>query len=101
MVTNYPHQVTAHEGLQATAGSARAGGFARLTTKLSQLVCGMGGHDTLLHFEDERISLRCASCGHETPGWQLNETPPTITVRGDARRYNVARPQLISARRIA
>jgi hypothetical protein len=47
------------------------------------------------------MSLRCVSCGHETPGWELNEVPPTVTVRGDARRHVIARPQLVSERRIA
>jgi hypothetical protein len=45
--------------------------------------------------------LRCVSCGHETPGWELNEVPPTVTVRGDNRRHVIARPHLIRARRIA
>ena len=101
MVTNYPHQVAAHQGLQTTSSSAPSGGFARAMEMLSQLFCGLRGHDTLLHFEDERMSLRCVSCGHETPGWELNEVPPTVTVRGDARRHAMARPQLISTRRIA
>jgi hypothetical protein len=101
MVTNYPHQVAAHQGLQTTASSAPNGGFARAMEMLSQLFCGLRGHDTLLHFEDERMSLRCVSCGHETPGWELNEVPPTVTVRGDARRHAMARPQLVSTRRIA
>ena len=101
MVTNYPHRMTAHEGLQTTANSAHTGGFDRLTTKLSQLVCGVRGHDALLNLTHERISLRCASCGHETPGWDLNEPRPTITVRGDSRRHMLMRPQLISVRRIA
>jgi hypothetical protein len=48
------------------------------------------------------MSLRCVSCGHETPGWELNEVPPTVTVRGDARRHVIARPpQLVRERRIA
>jgi len=101
MVTNYPHQMATHQRLQTTASSAPSGGFARAMETLSQLFCGLRGHDTLLHFEDERMSLRCVSCGHETPGWELNEVPPTVTVRGDARRHALARPQLISTRRIA
>ena len=101
MVTNYPHQMATHQRLQTTASSAQNGGFARAMEMLSQLFCGLRGHDTLLQFEDERLSLRCVSCGHETPGWELNEVPPTVTVRGDARRHAMARPQLISTRRIA
>ena len=102
MVTNYPHPMTtAHESLRPTANSERAGVIARVLDSLRQMFCGLRGHDTMLHFEDERMSLRCVSCGHETPGWELNEVPPTVTVRGDARRHAIARPQLISARRIA
>lgn len=102
MVTNYPHSVTAHDSLRTTASNERSGGFAaRVMDSLRQAFCGLRGHDTLLHFEDERMALRCVSCGHETPGWELNEVPPTVTVRGDARRHVIARPQLVSERRIA
>ena len=101
MVTNYPHPTTAHEGLRTTAGTTRTGGRARLMAMLSQLVCGANGHDMMLHFEDERMSLRCVSCGHETPGWELNAVPPTVTVRGDAPRQAVTRPHLVSTRRVA
>jgi hypothetical protein len=100
MVTNYPHPMTAQEGLRTTAATA-PGGFARVMELLNRTFCGLRGHDTLLNFEDERMSLRCVSCGHETPGWELNEVPPTVTVRGDARRHAMVRPQLISTRRIA
>jgi len=93
--------MTANEGVRTIAGSERTGGFARMMESMRQFVCGMRGHDTLLHFEDERMSLRCVSCGHETPGWELNEARPKVTVRGDARRHVIARPQLISTRRVA
>jgi hypothetical protein len=36
-------------------------------------ICGLFGHDTLLQFEQHRLSLRCASCGHETTGWTIGE----------------------------
>jgi hypothetical protein len=100
MVTNYP-RMAAHEGLHS-AGEAREEGVGgRAIHWMRQAWCGLHGHDTLLHFEHERMALRCASCGHETPGWELNEVPPTVTVRGDARRHAIVRPQLVSARRIA
>ena len=101
MVRNYPHPLTAHAGLRTAASNERTGGFGRMMESLRQMFCGLRGHDTLLHFEDERMSLRCVSCGHETPGWELNEVPPTVTMRGDARRHAIARPQLVSERRIA
>ena len=43
-------------------------------TRMRQFVCGMHGHDELLQFERGRLSLKCASCGHETPGWNLAKT---------------------------
>jgi hypothetical protein len=45
--------------------------LARLAAKLRQHVCGLHGHDSLLHFDNGRISLMCASCGHESPGWDV------------------------------
>jgi hypothetical protein len=102
MVTNYPHAIASHERLRANSDDAHADGFGgRALEWLRQAFCALHGHDTLLHFQQERMSLRCVSCGHETPGWSLNKTRPTITVRGDNRRHAMARPQLIGARRIA
>jgi len=104
MVTNYPHSIASHdaEELRSTAGDPATDGLSgRVIDRLRQMFCGLHGHDTLLSFEHERMFLRCVSCGHETPGWELNETRPTITLRGDARRHALPRPQLIRARRIA
>jgi hypothetical protein len=102
MVTNYPHRIASHNKLRTNSGDTQEEGFGnRAFDWLRQMFCGLHGHDTMLRFEQERISLRCVSCGHETPGWSLNETPPTLTARGDNRRRALARPQLVSARRIA
>jgi hypothetical protein len=99
MVTNYPRSMASHEGLQTSHDEADAEGYGgRAIDWLRQMFCGLHGHDTMLHFEQERMSLRCVSCGHETPGWMLNEVPPTVTIRGDARRMAIVRPQLVSTR---
>ena len=37
-----------------------------------QFVCGLRGHDVLLHFEEHRMSLQCPSCGYESPGWDVH-----------------------------
>ena len=42
-----------------------------VTDKVRQFLCGLHGHDALLHFGQGRISLQCTSCGYETPGWEL------------------------------
>ena len=72
----------------------------RVTRWLRQLLCGLHGHDAMLQFERDRLFLQCVTCGHATPGWSLNEAPPTVTARGEAHPSRL-RPHLISARRIA
>lgn len=47
---------------------------ARGLNQVQQFICGLHGHDALLHFEGKRMSLQCTSCGYETPGWDLNKT---------------------------
>jgi hypothetical protein len=100
MVTNYPHPRAAHGGLRGEH-SRRTMGFDRVMEQVRTMLCALRGHDTLLHYEQERLALRCVSCGHETPGWALTEAPPKVTVRGDARRQALARPHLVSERRVA
>jgi len=50
---------------------AQRKGKAMFTDQVRQFFCGLHGHDALLHFEDNRISLLCTSCGHESPGWEF------------------------------
>ena len=45
--------------------------FGRAAEHLRQIICGLHGHDALLHFEQGRMSLQCTSCGYETPGWDI------------------------------
>jgi hypothetical protein len=73
----------------------------RVMDRVRQMWCGLHGHDSMLQFEQERMYLRCVSCGHETPGWELNETAPTTTVQAAPRQQPIVQPQLISARRVA
>ena len=53
-----------------------------VTDKVRQFICGLHGHDALLHFEHGRMSLQCTSCGYETPGWDLKKAsePPLSRV---------------------
>ena len=55
----------------------------RTVDQLRQFVCGLHGHDALLHFGHGRISLQCTSCGYETPGWDVNAEParPVVTAK--------------------
>lgn len=43
----------------------------RAVEQLRHFVCGLHGHDALLHFGHGRLSLQCTSCGYETPGWEV------------------------------
>jgi hypothetical protein len=71
--------------------------------RVRQAYCGLHGHDSLLQFEQDRMFLKCVSCGHETSGWELTEAPPKVTLREDVsrRRPALVRPHLVGARRIA
>jgi hypothetical protein len=40
-------------------------------TWMRESTCAIGGHDYLLHLSNDGICLRCADCGHETPGWHI------------------------------
>jgi hypothetical protein len=46
-----------------------------LVSRSRQAFCGLRGHDMMLHFEPERLSLRCLACGAETAGWRLDVNP--------------------------
>ena len=102
MVTNFPHSILSDRGIRTATDEVQADAFGvRVFDWLRHLYCGLHGHDSLLQFKHDRMFLKCASCGHETPGWALTETPPTVTLRADGRRHILARPQLISSRKIA
>ena len=40
-------------------------------TRVREGICAIGGHDYLLHLSNDGVCLRCADCGHETPGWHI------------------------------
>ncbi|HUR34547.1 MAG TPA: hypothetical protein VM032_12180 [Vicinamibacterales bacterium] len=70
-------------------------------TWVRQFVCGLHGHDSLMQFERGRLSLKCTSCGHESPGWDLRRQQATETAAaaGPERRRRFL-PQLVAARRM-
>ena len=51
------------------------GVVARAGLHVRQFICGLHGHDALLHFDQGRISLLCTSCGYESPGWEVKAAP--------------------------
>ena len=94
MVTNYPQQLTATA--EVTSKAAKNSGFmARLATRLGQAICGLHGHDAVLHFEGNRVMMRCSSCGHDTPGWEITGRGPRRRYEGDSRRHLIQRQRLV------
>lgn len=49
------------------------GYWSSLLSRLSQLICGVSGHQLVLNAEPGRLSLKCMSCPYETPGWTIKE----------------------------
>jgi hypothetical protein len=93
MVTNYPQRLTATTSAidrQATASVVK-----RAITRLSQLLCGLRGHDAVLHFEGKRVMMRCTSCGHDTPGWEVSGRAPRQRFEGDSRRHRLVPQRLV------
>lgn len=93
MVTNYPQQLTApaeitHDDVTNTV-------VARTMGRLGQLLCGLRGHDAVLHFEGNRVNMRCTSCGHDTPGWEISGHGPRRRYEGDARRHLLPTSRLV------
>jgi hypothetical protein len=89
MVTNYPQRLTATTGVDEahTAGSV----INRAVARFGQILCGMRGHDSVLHFEGKRVMMRCTSCGHDSPGWEVSGRAPRQRFEGDARRHVLPR----------
>lgn len=97
MVTNYPQQL-------ATTGAgtdqASSGLLRRAFDRLGQALCGLKGHDSVLHFQGNRVMMRCTSCGHDSPGWEISGRAPRRRYEGDARRH-LLRPERLVLRKTA
>jgi hypothetical protein len=101
MVTNFLDNFAARAMATPAADNAR-GLFSRAIGAVQHMVCSLHGHDNLLHFDQNRMYLRCSSCGHETPGWAIDDTRPRLRFHGDAQRQILAvQPSLIERRKIA
>jgi len=93
MVTNYPQQLTA---TPATIDAQTAGSLVnRAVSRIGQMFCGLRGHDAVLHFEGKRVMMRCTSCGHDSPGWEVTGRAPRQRYEGDARRHAIVAPRLV------
>ena len=69
-----------------TDSSSRLG---RILEHGAQLLCGLRGHDTVLHFERNAVMMYCASCGYRSPGWRMTDRAPRLSYAGDATRHRL------------
>jgi hypothetical protein len=72
--------------------------FNHAFASIRQFVCGLHGHDELMHFEARRLSMRCTTCGHETSGWDLKPASGQPAIQTKPR---VLRLPLVRERRVA
>ena len=79
------------KGDAATRGPMLTRPIGRAAEHVRQFLCGLHGHDALLHFEQGRISLQCNSCGYETPGWDVKGVP----ARAEAPEHDQAARELL------
>jgi hypothetical protein len=72
-----------------------------VTDKVRQFICGLHGHDALLHFEHGRMSLQCTSCGYETPGWDLRAAEQDSQPAAEYESSRLVRIPFVRQRRVA
>jgi hypothetical protein len=77
------------------------GFIAQALGTMRQFVCGLHGHDALLHFETGRLSMRCTSCGYESPGWDLKRTQAPAAPTAVEAKARVLRLPIVRERRVA
>jgi len=56
--------------------------MASIFRKVRQALCGLSGHENLMHFTADRVCLQCLSCGYETPGWSMRPDAPCASSPG-------------------
>jgi len=70
--------------------AVRASGLVRLGLRwMREAVCALRGHDMVLLFEPDRLSLGCLACGARTKGWTIDVNP---AYRRRGRRYEPQSP---------
>ena len=72
-----------------------------VSEKVRQFLCGLHGHDAILHFEHGRMSLQCTSCGYETPGWDLRTVREETSSIAEVESSRAGRVRFAGERRVA
>ena len=52
----------------------------------------------MLHFEGNRVMMRCTSCGHDTPGWEISGQGPRLVTQAMPAGIMRLKPRLVLAR---
>jgi hypothetical protein len=79
MTNSSNHALAAQPMMSAGTGDHDSSGLEWVLKLIQGVVCGLHGHDSVLQYERTRMFLRCTSCGHETPGWEV--TPGTLVMK--------------------
>jgi hypothetical protein len=105
MVTGYPQLLVGPHTASLEVESrreVRQGVVGRAFRRIGQFICGITGHDRVRHYEQNRVSLVCASCGHISPGWELTAPMPQVRYAGDPKRHQLRpTPARVASRRVA
>jgi hypothetical protein len=91
MVTGYPHVLAGPQTAVSAGQASLVTGtvVTRTFRRMGQLLCSLSGHDLVRHYEQNRVALVCASCGHVSPGWELTAPMPQQRYAGDPERHQL------------
>ena len=102
MITNAPNHVFLAESAMPAADVRSQGFVAWFLAWFQEALCALHGHDPILQYERNRIFLRCTSCGHETPGWEVAANTTMVRHRPmETRKTLASSGDLAVARKIA
>ena len=94
MVTNYPQQLTATARTRQPTRATTASWRGRLDVSASWSA-GFAATTRCCTSKGNRVNMRCTSCGHDTPGWEISGRGPRRRYEGDARRHLLATKRLV------
>jgi len=80
MATDNSQRMTVGEMLKSTEEGALRSLLGTALARVGRIVCGWRGHDSVLQFEQSRVFLQCMSCGHQSPGWEIERAFPLVRV---------------------
>jgi hypothetical protein len=101
MITNAPTHALVTDSPMSAQDAPDHGFVDRFFGWFQQSLCALHGHDSILQYERNRIFLRCTSCGHESPGWEMTGKAAATLHPVDVRPALAPRGRLAVARKIA